>query len=128
MFGRNKKVCSGEIKKYVSEKFRRIIWSRYNVRKKSYNIKEFNPTENHVEKAYIGVDIKWRAKMLITQLRIGSHQLRCETGGWWVPKEEWENRACIFCDRGAVEMEHHFVMECSTYNDIRSGYIEILEK
>ena len=78
-------------------------------RKKDYYIKEFNPTRDHEEKAYIGANIKWKAKMLIAQLRTSSHHLRCETGRWVVPKEKWENIICGFCNKGMVETEWHFI-------------------
>jgi hypothetical protein len=32
--------------------------------------------------------------------------------------EVWEERTCIFCDKGVVEMEWNFVMECVAYKDI----------
>ena len=68
-----------EIKKFAKEKFRKCIWSKQNGRKKVYYIKEFNPTRAHEEKEYIRTNIKWKAKMFITQLRMGSHHLRCKT-------------------------------------------------
>lgn len=64
--------------------------------------------------------------MLIAQLRTGSHHLRCETGRWKSPKETWEERTCIFCDKGVVETERHFFMECTAYEDIRKQYANIL--
>jgi hypothetical protein len=116
-----------EIKKFVNEKFRNILWTRHIGRKKSYYIKEFNPTSSHDEKAYIRAPINWKAKMLMAQIRTSSHQLRCETGRWQVPKEEWADRTCLFCNMGTVETEQHFVMECLAYNDIRSDYTKILQ-
>ena len=58
--------------------------------------------------------------MLVAQLRMGSHHLRYETGRRRVPKEVWEEITCIFCNKGVVEREWHFVMECAAYEDIRS--------
>lgn len=63
----------------------------------------------------------------MAQLRTSSHWLRCETGRWQVPKEEWADRTCLFCNMGTIETEQHFVKECLAYNDIRSGYTEILQ-
>lgn len=116
-----------EIKKFVHERFCIIMWTRHMGRKKSHYVKEFNPNNCHKEKAYLGAAIKGKAKMLIAQLRTSSHQLRCKMGRWKVPKEEWENRTCLFCDTGAIETKHYFVMECPTYSDIKSGYSEMLE-
>ena len=115
-----------EIKKFVNEIFRNILWTRHIGRKKSYYIKEFNPTSSHDEKAYIRATINWKAKMLMAQLRTSSHRLRCETGRWQVPKEEWADRTCLFCNMGTVETEQHFVKDCLAYSDIKSGYTEIL--
>ena len=44
-----------------------------------------------------------------------------------IPKEEWADRTCLFCNMGKVETEQHFVKECLAYNDIRSGYTDILQ-
>lgn len=49
-------------------------------------------------------------------------------GKWLIPKEEWENRTCLFCNMEMVETEGHFIMECLAYNEIRSGYVDILEE
>ena len=43
-------------------------------------------------------------------------------GRWTVPKELWEERTCIFCNKGVVETEWHFVMECAAYQDIHIQY------
>lgn len=34
----------------------------------------------------------------------------------------WEERTCIFCKKGVVEIEWHFVMECTCYKDICIQY------
>jgi hypothetical protein len=70
--------------------------------------------------------MSWRAKMLIAQLRTNSHQLRCETGHWKRPKEDWEERVCVFCTSGKVEIEKHFILECEAFKDSRDNYINIL--
>ena len=75
---------------------------------RKYYIEEFNPTYNQHQKAYIGANIPWKAKILIAQLRTNSHQLCCETGHWKRPKEAWEERVCIFCTTGKVETEKTF--------------------
>ena len=69
-----------EIKKFVMENFCNILWTRHIRRKNSYNIKEFNPTSNHDENAYIRAPINWKAKMSMAQLITSSQGLRCETG------------------------------------------------
>lgn len=44
-----------------------------------------------------------------------------------IPKEEWEERVCLFFSMRVVETERPLVIECPTYNDIRSSYGDILE-
>ena len=46
------------------------------------------------------------------------HHLRCETGRWRVSKEVLEERTCIYCNKGVVEIEWHFIMEYVAYEDI----------
>ena len=43
-----------------------------------------------------------------------------------MPKEEWEERTCVFCNKGVVETERHFIMECAAYEDIRIQYEDSL--
>ena len=64
--------------------------------------------------------------MLITQLRTNFHQLRCETGCWKRPKEDWEERVCVFCTSRKVEREKHLVLECEAFKDNKDNYISIL--
>jgi hypothetical protein len=94
-----------EIKKLLNEKFRTAMWTNHSGRKKAYYIKEFNPNCDHSEKTYLGAAIKGKTRLLVAQLRMGSHHLRCETSRWRVPKEVWEERTCIFCNKGVVETE-----------------------
>ncbi|KAH9320502.1 hypothetical protein KI387_015141, partial [Taxus chinensis] len=102
--------------------FRTAMWTGHIGRKKAHYIREFNPTREHDEKAYLGATIKGKARILVAQLRTGSHHLRCETSRWTIPKEDWERRICLFCSKGVVETEWHFVMECSAYDDICIQY------
>ena len=102
------------------------MWTNHKGHKKDHYIKEFNPNCDHGEKAYLGAVVKGKAKLLVVQLRMGSHHLRCETGRWKVPKEEWEERTCVFCNKGVVETERHFIMECAAYEDIRIQYEDSL--
>ena len=95
-------------------------------RKRKYYIEEFNPTYNQHQKAYIGVNISWKAKILIAQLRTNSHKLCCEIGLWKRLKEAWEERVCIFCTAGKVETKKHFVLECESFKDNRDRYANVL--
>ena len=85
-----------DIRKFVRGKFHNAMWNNNMSRKKAYYIKEFNPTGELGEKVYLGTAIKGKARLLVAQLRTGSHHLRCETGRWKRPKEAWEQRICIF--------------------------------
>jgi hypothetical protein len=89
----------------VIEKFRTAMWTNHSGHKKQYYIKEFNPICDHCEKTYLGEAIKGKSILLVSQLRMGSHHLRCETGRWRVPKKVWEERTCLFCNKGVVETE-----------------------
>ena len=63
------------------------------VKSRNYStISEKNQDSSQLQKAYIGANISWRAKILIAQLRTNSHQFRFETGRWKRPKEAWEER------------------------------------
>jgi hypothetical protein len=115
-----KKNTKEEIKKFVNEKFRTAMWTNHSGCKKAYYIKEFTQNCDHIEKTYLEATIKGKARLLVARLRMGSHHLRCETSRWRIPKEVWEERTCIFYNKGVVETEWHFVMECAAYEDIRS--------
>ena len=94
---------SKELNTFVIEKFRKQVWGKELGRKKKYYIEEFNPRYDLQQKEYIGANIPWRAKVLISQLRTNSHQLRCETWWWKRPKEAWEEQVCTFCKYRTVE-------------------------
>jgi len=89
-------------------------------------IEVINPKCDLQQKEFIGASILWRAKVLISQLRINSHQLRCETGWWKRPKEAWKERVCTFCTAGVVELEKHFILECDAFKYIRESYENML--
>ena len=108
------------------DKFHKHIWDKELGRKKKYYIEVFNPTHNCQPKAYIEANISWRAKIVIAQLMSNSHKLYCEIGHWKRPKEVWEERVCIFCSSGKVEIEKHFVLECEAFKDNRESYADIL--
>lgn len=96
---------NGEIKKYVQGKLKESMWKGPLGNKKEYYVKHFNPTYDHTQKTYIGMEIKWKTKILIAQIRTSSHQLRCETERWMIPKEEWAGKRCRYCTQEAVETE-----------------------
>ena len=98
--------CTWQRSKGERKSIHKCTWEKELGRKKKYYIEEFNPNHNHQQKAYIGANIYWRAKIIIAQLRTNSHQLHCEKGHWKRPKEVWEERVCIFCFSGKVETKN----------------------
>ena len=115
-----------KIKAFVINNFHKRTSDKELGRKKNYYIEVFNPTHSHQPKAYIEANISWRAKILIAQLRTNSHQLRCETESSKRPKEVWEERVCIFCSSGKVEIEKHFILECEAFKDNQESYAKTL--
>jgi uncharacterized protein (UPF0128 family) len=73
---------SKEINYFVIDRFQKITCDKWLKRKKEYYIEEFNSTYIHHQKMYIGANISWRSKILISQLRANSHQLHCEYEHW----------------------------------------------
>ncbi|KAK6181159.1 hypothetical protein SNE40_009082 [Patella caerulea] len=74
-------------------------------------------TENYVCK----IRNKSHRKVL-SMLRCGSLQLRIETGRYQKPPEKLSERICIYCDRGEVEDEEHFIFNCDKYSPIRNDF------
>ena len=63
-----------------------------------------------------------RQRKVMVMIRGGSNNLRIETGRWErVPVEE---RVCIFCERGVVEDEYHFLCECEAWQEERLRVIK----
>ena len=60
-------------------------------------------------------------RKVMTMIRGGSNDLRIETGRW--EKLEVEERVCIFCSKGVVEDERHFLCECEAWSEVRDGVI-----
>ena len=68
------------------------------------------------------VDIK-KFRTALTKLRLSSHRLEIEAGRWAKPQPvPRENRLCTVCN--VLEDEHHFLVECSMFNEIRKQHIK----
>ena len=63
-------------------------------------------------------------RILLTKLRVSSHQLRIETGRYGRARLERFERVCQLCNQNDIEDEFHFVIKCPVYNDIRIKYIK----
>ena len=60
------------------------------------------------------------------QFRINAHSLICETGRYCnIPYEQWLWR---LCEMNKAESEHHFIIECSYYSDLRNQLLNQLNK
>ena len=77
-----------EIKRFVLEKFKAVMWTKQLGKKKAHYVKEFNPKWFHEIKDYLHVNMKGKKRLLVVQLRMRSHHLWCETGRWMVAKED----------------------------------------
>ena len=67
-------------------------------------------------------------RISMTKLRLTVHSLQIQTGkyenrGAPIPVE---GRMCLFCNRGYIEDERHFLMYCPGYNNIRNELHSLL--
>ena len=59
----------------------------------------------------------FKNRQIISKFLCSSHKLRIETGRHSnIPREQ---RVCQLCETNKVEDEHHFILECQAYNEIR---------
>lgn len=70
--------------------FHKCTWDNELGGKKKFYIEEFNPTHNHQQKSYIGVNISRRPKILIAQLKLS------EIGSWKRPNNAWGEEYVFF--------------------------------
>ena len=63
---------------------------------------------------------KFEARRLITKIRCSGHRLEVEKGRHLnIPREE---RICKICTAGEIENEHHFLVKCKTYDQLKTKY------
>ena len=84
------------------------------------NIKLDNSTEHYVK--YV---MNRKKRSLIAQLRIGILPINIETGRH--RNEEVKDRTCPNCTE-SVENEHHFLLECKLYENIRTELFTLFEE
>ena len=74
-----------------------------------------------MENYLLGINCNKRREF--TKLRISAHSLQIELGRYSVPKTPADARYCKLCHAGNigkyVEDEMHFMLKCSSYDDIR---------
>ena len=70
------------------------------------------------------LDVKLRK--VISQLRLGSHNLEIEKGRHQKPKTPIHERLCKICKSDDnIEDEVHFLMSCPAYDDLRQKFFKI---
>ena len=62
--------------------------------------------------SYIELIKNRNQRSFLTRFRVSSHRLRVETGRWTFPKTPFEERICVYCDRGEVDNELHCITKC----------------
>ena len=93
--------------------------------------KEFNKIPSYVTKPLTFLQKKHLAK-----IRLGSLEIRIESGRFSRPRLEIYQRLCLVCRDSnvslglepCVETEFHFVFICSKYNTLRNSWLENLVK
>ena len=79
-------------------------------------------TELKKERYLLIEDRKTRRQ--ITKMRIGTNDLRIETGRW--KGEEVSERRCLMCMQGSIEDEEHFMLHCTAYRGNRDKMFNIV--
>ena len=62
----------------------------------------------------------------LTQLRVSTHRLEIESGRY--KKKSASERLCKCCNLNAVEVEVHFLCNCSAYQNARQSFFEFINK
>ena len=65
-------------------------------------------------------------RQYLSRFRVGSHNLRVESGRWTFPKTKLEDRKCLYCQSGQIDTEQHFITECSLTQNSRNCFYNIL--
>ncbi len=68
-------------------------------------------------------------RISLTRLRISAHSVRIERGRYERVDNKVlsaEDRICKYCNTGEIEDEHHFVINCKLYDNLRSDLINRL--
>ena len=61
----------------------------------------------------------FQCRRAFTRIRVGTHELRIETGRYRKPKEDIKDRICCVCCKGLVEDEQHLLLDCISYESLR---------
>ena len=85
---------------------------------------------------YINKPLTFLQKKFLAKIRLGSLELRIESGRFSRPRLEVHDRLCLACKPNNlaagrepdVETEYHFIFICSCYNDLRNSWLQTLVK
>ena len=86
--------------------------------------------------AYVTKPLSFFQRKALSKIRLGSLELRIESGRFARPRLQVHERVCLLCrDRNqadglelSVETEFHFIYVCTHFNTLRSSWLESLVK
>ena len=64
-----------------------------------------------------------KLRVVLSRLRLSSHQFRFETGRYSQNRVDRAQRICTLCNKSDIEDEYHFVLVCPVYSILRQKYI-----
>lgn len=79
------------------------------------------------KECYLDRFLSIKQRSALARFRCGSFPLAVELGRYRRPVTPLEQRTCRLCNNGQIENEMHFLMQCTTYSDIRSTYIGYID-
>lgn len=68
---------------------------------------------------YVKLNMPWYKKRYYAMLRAGCLPLEIEKGRFRKPPTPLNERICKLCELNVVEDEHHFILDCTLYADLR---------
>ena len=82
--------------------------------------------------AYVTKPLSFLQKKYLSKLRLGSLELKIETGRYARPRLEVHERICPICTENRqhkglepeIETEIHFLFYCELYDNLRKGWIQ----
>ena len=75
---------------------------------------DFNPPKH--------LGLPYNLRKVISRIRCSNHQLAIEKGRHKNPKTPRGERLCRLCDEEIVEDEEHFLLNCTTFTQLRDHY------
>ena len=81
-------------------------------------MKETIRIEPYIEKIRNRSQRQW-----LSRYRVSAHRLRVETGRYTFPVTPLSDRVCVYCDSNEIDTEHHFILNCGTFNLKRNCFL-----